>query len=81
MQATRRRFIQGAVATTAAAALQRSPVHAQEAGSATRRIPSSGEAIPAVGLGTWITFNVGDDPVLREECAAVMSAFFEAGGR
>ena len=28
----------------------------------TRKIPSSGEAIPAVGLGTWITFNVGNDP-------------------
>ena len=37
--------------------------------------------IPAVGLGTWITFNVGDDPVLRDECADVMAAFFEAGGR
>jgi diketogulonate reductase-like aldo/keto reductase len=48
---------------------------------ATRRIPSSGEAIPSVGLGTWITFNVGDDPVLRDECAAVMAAFFAAGGR
>ncbi|HET9536467.1 MAG TPA: aldo/keto reductase, partial [Mesorhizobium sp.] len=46
-----------------------------------RIIPSSGEAIPAVGLGTWITFNVGDDPVLRNECVAVMAAFFEAGGR
>ncbi|GLS28373.1 oxidoreductase [Mesorhizobium albiziae] len=47
----------------------------------TRTIPSSGEAIPAVGLGTWITFNVGDDPVLRDECADVIAAFFEAGGR
>jgi diketogulonate reductase-like aldo/keto reductase len=34
-----------------------------------------------VGLGTWITFNVGDDTVLRDESAAVMQAFFEAGGR
>ena len=46
-----------------------------------RTIPSSGEAMPAVGLGTWITFNVGDDPVLRDECADVMAAFFEAAGR
>ena len=37
--------------------------------------------MPIVGLGTWITFNVGDDPVLRDECADVMAAFFEAGGR
>lgn len=46
-----------------------------------RRIPSSGESIPAIGLGTWITFNVGNDPVLQEECTQVMAAFFEAGGR
>ena len=47
----------------------------------TKAIPSSGELIPVVGLGTWITFNVGDDPELREECAGVMKAFFDAGGR
>ena len=47
----------------------------------TKRIPSTGELIPVVGLGTWITFNVGDDPELREECAGVMRAFFDAGGR
>jgi diketogulonate reductase-like aldo/keto reductase len=46
-----------------------------------RAIPSSGEKLPVVGLGTWITFNVGDDTVLRDESAAVMQAFFEAGGR
>ncbi len=48
---------------------------------ALRRIPSSGEMIPAVGLGTWITFNVGDDPVLQDACNDVMAAFFAAGGR
>ncbi|HWA46617.1 MAG TPA: aldo/keto reductase [Dongiaceae bacterium] len=52
-----------------------------QATSATRRIPSSGEEIPAIGLGTWITFNVGTDPVLQQECNNVMAAFFAAGGR
>ena len=47
----------------------------------TRPIPSSGETIPRVGLGTWITFNVGQDPPARAHCAQVMRAFFEAGGR
>jgi diketogulonate reductase-like aldo/keto reductase len=47
----------------------------------TRRIPSSGEAIPLVGLGSWITFNVGDDPASRDECATVIRAFFESGGK
>src|SRR4051812_2725865 len=47
----------------------------------TKPIPSSGEAIPVVGLGTWITFNVGKDPQGRQQCAEVMRAFFAAGGR
>ncbi len=56
---------------------------AQPAGSsvATRAIPSTGEHIPRVGLGSWITFNVGDDRQARDACAEVMSAFFAAGGR
>lgn len=46
-----------------------------------RRIPPSGEEIPAVGLGSWITFNVGKDPPARSRCAEVMRRFFAAGGR
>ena len=52
-----------------------------QTGSITRPIPSTGERLPVVGLGSWITFNVGDDPELRDECAAVMRAYFAAGGR
>ena len=29
---------------------------------ATKPIPATGESIPVVGLGSWITFNVGNDP-------------------
>ena len=47
----------------------------------TRSIPSSGESLPVVGLGSWITFNVGGDPVARAACAEVMRAFVDAGGR
>jgi diketogulonate reductase-like aldo/keto reductase len=47
----------------------------------TRKIPSSGESIPLVGLGTWITFNVGADKAARDACAEVMRAFFDAGGK
>jgi diketogulonate reductase-like aldo/keto reductase len=54
---------------------------AQPGGVLTKPIPSSGEALPLVGLGSWITFNVGDDPVARDACAQVMRAFFAAGGR
>ena len=37
--------------------------------------------MPVVGLGSWITFNVGDDPVARDACANVIRSFAEAGGR
>ena len=47
----------------------------------TRPIPSSGEQLPVVGLGSWITFNVGNDPAARESCAEVIRNFVEAGGR
>lgn len=44
-------------------------------------VSSSGERLPAVGLGTWITFNVGADPAARASCAAVLHAFLDGGGR
>ena len=69
MRTTRRTFVQASLATAAAALLPIS-LHAQQGLPARRPIPSTREAIPIVGLGTWITFNVGDDPVLRDECAA-----------
>lgn len=64
----------------AAAILPVATGHAQ-AGPTIRPIPSTGEQIPAIGLGSWITFNVGDDPAARDSCAKVMEAFFRSGGR
>jgi diketogulonate reductase-like aldo/keto reductase len=56
------------------------PLRAQGAMPHTRAIRSSGEALPLIGLGTWITFNVGNDRVAREACAEVMREFFAGGG-
>lgn len=46
----------------------------------TRAIPSTGEKIPAIGLGTWITFNVGNDEKVRTARTQVMQTFFDRGG-
>ena len=75
-----RRAVLAAFASAAAIGLP-SVARTQAGAPITRKIPSSGEAIPAVGLGTWITFNVGNDPVARDACAQVMRVFFAAGGR
>jgi diketogulonate reductase-like aldo/keto reductase len=63
------------------AALVAAPLFAQTRQVMTRTIPSSGEAIPVVGLGSWVTFNVGSDVAARNECTAVIRAFLESGGR
>ena len=75
MRATRRTVLAGAGAALAAPALGAGPGEALA-----RPIPATGERVPAVGLGSWITFNVGGDQLLRAECRAVMAAFFEEGG-
>jgi diketogulonate reductase-like aldo/keto reductase len=46
-----------------------------------RPIPSSGETIPAVGLGTWRTFDVGTAPADRAPLEEVLQRFVALGGR
>ncbi len=46
-----------------------------------RRIPSSGETIPAIGLGTSGPFEVGTDESARAPLRSVLQAFFAAGAR
>jgi diketogulonate reductase-like aldo/keto reductase len=70
-------------AALAAAAL---PASARAAASSavssvlTRPIPSTGARIPAVGMGTWITFNVGGSEALRADRLQVLKTFFALGG-
>ncbi|ATC66097.1 aldo/keto reductase [Nibricoccus aquaticus] len=47
----------------------------------TRTIPSSGEAVPVIGLGTWQTFDVGASEAERAPLAEVLAAFAGLGGR
>ena len=77
---TRRTILQG-ISAGIAAALAPARAWAQSNPLHTKVIPSTGERLPLVGLGSWITFNVGNDRELQDECAAVMAAFFQSGGR
>lgn len=52
-----------------------------KSGPITKKIPSSGESICVVGMGTWQTFNVGGDPKLRDDRTKVLKAFFQGGGQ
>jgi len=46
-----------------------------------RPIPSTGEAMPVIGLGTSQVFDVGSDPPSRQPLQAVLQDFTAAGGR
>jgi len=47
----------------------------------TRPIPSTGEAMPVIGLGTSQTFDVRSGEAARRPLREVLDAFFAAGGR
>jgi diketogulonate reductase-like aldo/keto reductase len=47
----------------------------------TRPIPSTGEAIPVIGLGTWRAFDVGTDETTRRPLRGVVQLLLDAGGQ
>ena len=46
-----------------------------------RPIPKGGELLPMIGLGTWQTFDVGNDQAALENLVAVLQLFFDGGGK
>lgn len=46
----------------------------------TRPIPSSNEALPVIGCGTWVGFDVAPGSAERERLPEVLAALFAAGG-
>jgi diketogulonate reductase-like aldo/keto reductase len=71
----RRLFLASGLAASASA-------HAQALqGTLTRPIPATGERIPAVGMGTWLTFDVSiQDVDAMARRRAVLDRFFALGG-
>lgn len=67
------------IAASAASALV--PAARAAAQPIERAIPSSGERLAAIGMGTWITFDVAGDGDAGATRAAILSDFFAAGGR
>ena len=45
-----------------------------------KNIPSSGSTVPALGMGTWITFDHHPDRVNLKKYVAIVEAFFAGGG-
>lgn len=78
---SRRRGIQALAALLAGAGLQPAAALTADHGpQRTRVIPSSGETIPVMGLGTYRTLDVSPSPGNLEPLRAVIRLFIERGG-
>lgn len=79
---SRAAFLKGGAALVACNALATYPSAAEkeEARMLTRPIPSSGEALPVIGLGTWQVFDVGADKAERAQRGDVLKELVAAGG-
>lgn len=77
---TRRLFLQAVGLLTAGIALMPKALFGKNLKTITRAIPSSGEQIPVIGMGTSRTFDVGDDPAARDQLEQVLQTFFDNGG-
>ena len=64
-------------------AVRTSPAQAKSESSTMlmRAIPSSGEKLPVIGLGTWQKFDVDLTPGTRKPLEEVLSLFVKLGGR
>jgi diketogulonate reductase-like aldo/keto reductase len=79
---TRRTFLLGAgAAVVTVITMAPHNLLSQDRTAIQRAIPSSGELLPIIGMGTSRTFNVDDDPIIKAQLVEVVQAFFEKGGR
>lgn len=76
---SRRYVLRLAAGATAAALI--APVMASTQVQLMRKIPKTGEALPAIGLGSWQTFDVGAAAGERSVQREVLKLFIEQGGR
>jgi diketogulonate reductase-like aldo/keto reductase len=78
---TRRTFILGTGALAATVALAPGELLSRNNTLIQRAIPSTGELLPVMGMGTWGTFDVDDNKAVRARLAEVMQTFFDHGGK
>jgi diketogulonate reductase-like aldo/keto reductase len=76
---TRRNVLRLAAAASAAVLIP--PVFAAAPSQLMRKIPKTGELIPAIGLGSWQTFDVGSAASERAAQREVLKLFAEQGGK
>ena len=77
---TRRQSLKLLAAAIAASLLPAFHGFAAGGGRLQKNIPNSNKALPVIGMGTWRTFNVGNDAKLLAARTELVKTFFELGG-
>lgn len=78
---SRRKFLKSSAAAAMLGSLKPAWVGAMEPGVIKKTIPSSGERLSVIGLGTSRTFNVAPGDAAESPLVDVMQAFFDRGGQ
>jgi len=78
---TRRTFILGSGIFAAAIAFAPGGLMGEVRAPIRRAIPSTGEQLPVIGMGTSRTFDATQDSAIGSQLTEVMQVFFESGGR
>lgn len=76
----RRNFLQGLAGLGVALVLEPGLANAART-PITKPIPSSGERIPLIGVGSWLTFDTGAGSGALERLQPLLQSFFDHGGR
>lgn len=77
---TRRQSLTLIGATLTAMMLPTVPLLANTGGMRQKAFAGTDKKLPVIGMGTWRTFNVGNDPKLLDARTEVVKVFFEHGG-
>lgn len=78
---SRKAFLQKSILSLAGLYATPLLLHAADREMVFRAIPSTGEKVPAIGMGSWLTFNVGEKEEQRAPMRQVLKTFVESGGR
>jgi diketogulonate reductase-like aldo/keto reductase len=78
---SRRRFLQATAVASALSPFASSCLAAAQSDPVKKKIPTSGENLSVIGLGTSRTFDVSPDSAVQSPLLEVMRAFFDNGGQ
>ena len=76
----RRQFLKRIAGVAMSLPFVNTPLFAKDKPAIMKAIPSTGELLPVIGMGSSRTFDVNDDVAARKQLLEVLQTFFDNGG-